>query len=169
MLQKNKAFALGLLLVSGVIQTSFASDKGMEDQKSVVSKLAKKLNVRYKLPNNGLETINQGVTLLIECPEFMGLSPQEKLDVHTTICRHYDPKAKKQEKLSVLVGKLKPYGIKLESLKKIDQGVVELKKTALYKALPLEQKSDVHETVIAATSSRCKFAQAIRDSFVSVE
>ena len=166
MLQKNKVFALGLLLVSGVIQTSFASDKPMDDQKLVVSKLAKKLKVRYDLPNNGFEAINEGVSVLIESPELIGLLPQKKLEVHRIICDHYDPKAKKQEKLSGLVVKLKPYEIKLESLKKLDQGVAELKKTSKYKALPLEQKSDVHATIIAATTSKCqaKINQLFQDA-----
>ena len=153
MLQKNKAFALGLLLVSGVIQTSFASDKKV--QKSVAPKLAKKLNVRYNISCVKVcEKIEEGANELKNSPEFMVLSPGEKSAVQGTISNYYDP-TKKQPKLLVLTKKLhKDFGIKSDALKKIDEGVTELRNTSAYKKLNIDQKSDVHASVYGATS--CK-------------
>ena len=151
MLQKNKAFALGLLLVSGVIQTSFASDEGQKKSSLRLDNVFKKLNTRYNIPPNGSIELVDGATQIKESSAFQSLSTNKQKEVYKIIIDHYDP-TKKQPELSVLTKKLSPYGLKSDAVEKIDQGVVKLEMTPAYKKLSVAQKQDVHSSVAVPLS-----------------
>ncbi len=151
MLQKNKVFALGLLLVSGVIQTSFASDKGQKVKALSVGKVFKKLNTRYSLPVDGSSELEEGATQMKNSSEFKSLSAKKQGEVYNIIVDHYNP-GEQQKKFSILSRKLSSYGLKDDAAKKIDQGVVKLKMTPAYKKLSVAQKQDVHSSVAVPLS-----------------
>ena len=159
---KNKAFALGLLLVTGVQFSSLvSSDKKVKVTVSAVPKLAQKLNVRYSIPVEHLERLEVCVDELVQDPKFQALSQEDKLGIADVVSAHYDP-AKSTKSVSVLTKKVSDKcGFKNDAaFKKMHDTCVETMKCKAFKALSPEQKQDVCQTVKAAACTRCKWERA---------